>query len=65
MYEFMDKRLRHRVCCTGLAFDCARNPDRVGVYVAFAVQVLYFARRCHYNNCLLQLDTPRIAAELE
>lgn len=49
MYEFMDKRLSHRVRSTGLAFDCASNPDRVGVYVAFAVQVLYFARRCHYD----------------
>ncbi len=65
MYEFMDKGLRHRVRCTGLAFDSPRDPDRVGVYVAFAVQVLYFARRGHYNNRLLQLDTPRIAAELE
>jgi hypothetical protein len=50
MYEFMDKRLRHRVRSTGLSFDCASNPDRVCVYVAFAVQVLYFARRGHYNN---------------
>jgi hypothetical protein len=62
MYEFMDKGLRHRVRCTGLAFDCARNPDRVGVYVAFTVEMLYFARWSHYNNRLLQLDTPRIAA---
>jgi hypothetical protein len=62
MYEFMDKGLRHRVRCTGLAFDCASNPDRVGVYVAFAVQVLYFARWSHYDDCLLQLNAPRIAA---
>jgi hypothetical protein len=50
MYEFMDKRLGHGVRCTGLAFDCARNPNRVGVYVAFAVEMLYFARWSHYND---------------
>jgi hypothetical protein len=61
MYEFMDKGLRHRVRCTRLAFDCASNPNRVGVYVAFAVEVLYFARWSHYNNRLLQLNAPSIA----
>jgi hypothetical protein len=50
MYEFMDKGLRHRVRSTGLAFNCARNPDRVSVYVAFAVEVLYFARWSHYDD---------------
>jgi hypothetical protein len=62
MYEFMDKGLRHRVRCTGLAFDSPRDPDRVGIDVAFAVEVLHFSRRRHHNDCLLQLHTPRIAA---
>jgi hypothetical protein len=61
MYEFMDKGLRHRVRSTGLAFDSPRDPDRVGVYIALTVEMLYFARWGHYDDCLLQLNAPSIA----